>query len=413
LFENIGAKAGMAGQTIEQYYQTALEGMIAQTPDLSDAMQKLGINMDDVYAALLDQPGAFARIESAMSDTSEKAAGLTGTQKRLIDSLWRTTADASEVYPANKKQLADYTAAVDKMGKITQDAGGNVADAAGAQGDFGDTTKLAAEKAKEESDAFKALAKDAQALGATVQALADDEYATIDASKAYTRAQIELADKQAAVTEKTKAYEQTLRSHDSSKVQQAYRELQTAILDVSDAQEKVSQTAYKLALQQLGLTGKWDDASKQKIPALIAQLKTMQTTLDPKSALYQDLQSYINTLNHIPTDIKVNIDQQFLTNNGTKPSSYRKQPVGHAAGGSFGAGEPILVGESGTELVTFDQPGYVTPHNQLPAIQPVQHQHEYNITVQCLDPQQAGPAIVEALRKFNRERGAIPIRVAS
>jgi predicted nucleic acid-binding Zn-ribbon protein len=58
----------------------------------------------------------------------------------------------------------------------------------------------------------------------------------------------------------------------------------------------------------------------------------------------------------------------FATNTNAQPGGsafYANYPTGHAAGGSFSAGEWMTVGENGPEVVRFGQSGTVIPNHDL------------------------------------------------
>jgi hypothetical protein len=72
-----------------------------------------------------------------------------------------------------------------------------------------------------------------------------------------------------------------------------------------------------------------------------------------------------------------------------------------AAGGNFGAGESIIVGERGPEMVQFPQAGTVIPNNRLPSVVPAPAGATFNRTaidnrvsadVSLLDPSRVTPA---------------------
>lgn len=77
-----------------------------------------------------------------------------------------------------------------------------------------------------------------------------------------------------------------------------------------------------------------------------------------------------------------------------------------AAGGPFGAGQLLLVGEKGPELARFPQAGTMIPNHAIGGGGSTTNVY-VTLTVQSLDPRKAGPLVVEALQDVVRKNGPI------
>jgi len=104
----------------------------------------------------------------------------------------------------------------------------------------------------------------------------------------------------------------------------------------------------------------------------------MQQNVEPGSALWLAIESYILLLESIPTNIpttvsfmstgytgKRGVDQGGMPDVPTTTTTTTNNRVPRAHGGPVFAGESYLVGEQGPELLTMGASGFVTPNNRL------------------------------------------------
>jgi hypothetical protein len=83
-----------------------------------------------------------------------------------------------------------------------------------------------------------------------------------------------------------------------------------------------------------------------------------------------------------------------------------QQPKRRAVGGPVSAGAPYIVGEVGPELFVPGAGGMIVPNHRLGGGASTSAMGAtYQITVNALDPQQAGRAVVDAIRSYERSNG--------
>lgn len=82
---------------------------------------------------------------------------------------------------------------------------------------------------------------------------------------------------------------------------------------------------------------------------------------------------------------------------------------GKAAGGPVSANTPYLVGEQGPEIMVPSSNGTIIPNNRLASA--AGGTTVINLTVNSLDPAGAARLVVQALQSYERQNGAIPVKV--
>lgn len=423
-FANPISAAGLAKDKFDQFRSTldgtaeeaddvatAAGGMVPPVEDAADAAEEADKNYKKLQGSLIDAAKANRSYDSAQRAVASAQLGVVDAQRNLNELLKKGAVDAREVAAA-ERAVADASRAVaDAEGRVldirkqierieagpsAEDQEQSAIDLARAQDRVGDSEANLARIREESPDDIEAIADAELDLRQAKLDLVRVEQEQQVSTEELDQARRDLAEaEQGVVDAQTRAKDsaEALR-----KAQAGDPEFNDRVTDAKwrlvDAHRAVDDAQFNAGIAAIGLRD-----------SLNAQKDAVTADADAVKRLREEL--YLLGISHpVVLGLAAALGGQTTATAIIPGTPTTANVQRRASGGPVSGGRPYIVGEEGPELFVPGSSGGIVPNGALGGGGNVY------VTVNALDPESAGNAVVAALRIYNNRSGPAPIKVA-
>lgn len=346
------------GKTADEVAATTLVNYVKEHGAIENVASSLGLTMRDLAGAIAGNGDAYNKIKTnakAYYDEQVRAEDQMVKQQHLHGDAV-SNLNAEDV--SRKKGIDDLIGFIDKNRKSIEEqtqkeqvAKQVASDLAHGTDEQAQSTYAAAQASKAMTDAIDKQ-RDAEDALTTKTLDVDDAQRTLSSDiRNITSSILDVHDKQVAWTQAVKAHGAT-----SEIAIRAQIDYQNSIDGVGQATDDAKRAIEDLAVKETGASSA-ADAVKNHTAGYIAQLLKVESTLSPNSPLRIWLDQYIAELHNVPAEVTT----RFNTQGGGKGTTVAGPIRHYASGGTLGAGEEGIVGDTGGAPELIEGPA--TVHN--------------------------------------------------